>query len=89
MAQDFGNGVSRTLSALQRQFQLVVWQAGKPPLDSELNLAQQADWERLANVVRAEMPSGWIIDPFNSDRDFVTNENWSNWFKVEIGRAHV
>jgi len=82
MAQDFGNGVSRTLSALQRQFQLVVWQAGKPPLDSELNLAQQTEMERLANVVRSEMPSGWMSDPLNSDLDFVTDPDWSNWFKV-------
>ena len=82
MAQDFGNGVSRTLSALERQFQVVVWQSGKPPLDSELNLMMQADWERLSNTVRALLPSGWLIDPFNSDNDFVTNPNWSNWFKI-------
>ena len=82
MSQDFGNGVTRTLSAAERQFQVVVWQAGKPPLDSELNLIMQADWERLANKVRSEMSSGWLLDPFGSDRDFLTNELWSNWFKV-------
>ena len=43
MAEDFGNGVTRTLSALERQFQIVVWQAGKPPLEAELNLMMQAD----------------------------------------------
>lgn len=82
MAQDFGNGVTRTLSASGRQFQVVVWQTGKPPLDSELNLVMQADWERVANVVRSQMPSGWLLDPFNSDSDFVTNEAWANFFKI-------
>ena len=82
MAQDFGTGVSRTLSAIERQFQVVVWQDGKPPLDSELNLMMQADWERVANVVRSQMHSGWLIDPFSSDKDFITDPSWSNFLKV-------
>lgn len=81
MAQDFGNGVSRTLSAQNRQFQVVVWQANKPPLDSELNLVAQVDWERQAEQVRSKMHSGFIVDPMQSDKDFQTNINWSNWFK--------
>ena len=82
MAQDFGNGVSRTLSALQRQFQLVVWQASKPPLDSELNLMSQVDMERLANVVRAEMHSGFLLDPVDALSDYGFSSNWSNFFKL-------
>ena len=82
MAQDFGNGVSRTLSALQRQFQSVVWQASKPPLDSELNLMSQVEWERVSNIVRSQMHSGFLLDPMSADMDFVTNEQWSNWFKM-------
>lgn len=85
MSEDFGNGVSRTLSAAQRQFQQVVWQAYKPPLDSELNLGQQIDTEKLANLIRAEMHSGFLLDPFAADRDFLTSDAWSNWFK--FGRA--
>jgi hypothetical protein len=88
MAQDFGTGVTRTLSAIERQFQVVVWQAGKPPLDSELNLMMQADWERVSNVVRAQMHSGWLTDPFASDKDFITEENWANWFKVGRPQAN-
>jgi hypothetical protein len=80
MAQDFGNGVSRTLSALERQFQGVVWQASKPPLDSELNLMSQVDMDRMANIVRSQMHSGFLSDPMSSDADFVTNAAWSNWF---------
>jgi hypothetical protein len=87
MAQDFGPGVSRTLSARDRQFQVVVWQPGKPPLDSELNLMMQADWERHAEEVRSSMPSGWLLDPFNADQDFKTQKNWANFFEVGGGTA--
>ena len=80
MAQDFGNGVSRTLSASNRQFQVVVWQASKPPLDSELNLMAQVAWERAANEVRANMHSGFLLDPVRSSSDYMTNPLWSNWF---------
>ena len=82
MAQDYGNGVSRTLSADARQFEVVVWQSGKPPLDSELNLIGQASWERAANAVRSQMHSGFLLDPFQADQDFVTNMLWSNFFKL-------
>ena len=81
MAQDFGNGVSRTLSAKNRQFQVVVWQANKPPLDSELNLIAQVDWERHAEQIRSQMHSGFLLDPMQSDEDFQVDPNWSNWFK--------
>jgi hypothetical protein len=80
MAQDFGNGVSRTLSALQRQFQTVVWQASKPPLDSELNLMSQMEMNRMAEAVRSQMHSGFLLDPMRADADFVTETRWSNWF---------
>jgi hypothetical protein len=82
MADDFGNGVSRTLSALQRQFQQVVWQASKPPLDSELNLVGQIELEQLADVVRSQMHSGVLADPLQADGDFVCNVNWGNWLKL-------
>lgn len=82
MAESWGTGVSRTLSAIERQFQAVIWQDGKPPLDSELNLMAQIDWERLANYVRSQMPSGWLIDPMRADDDYLTNKKWSNLFKL-------
>lgn len=82
MAQDFGTGVSRTLSALRRQFEVVVWQQNKPPLDSELNLMGQVDWERVAEVVRSSMHSGFLADAVVADTDFVTNSSWSNFFNL-------
>lgn len=78
--QDFGNGVSRTLSAAARQFEVVVWQADKPPLDSELNLMAQVDMERVANAVRASMHSGFIADPLVADTDFVVSPAHVNRF---------
>ena len=82
MAQDFGSGVSRTLSAAERQFLQTVWQASKPPLDSELNLVAQISSEALRDAVRSEMHSGFFTDPMLAEADFVTNSAWSNWFKL-------
>ena len=84
MAQDFGNGVSRTLSAAGRQYQIVVWQASKPPLDSELNLIAQVDWERAAETIRAQAHSGFLLDPMVASTDFVTNPSWSNYFQLGL-----
>lgn len=80
MALDLGTGVSRTLSAADRQFQLVVWQYNKPPLDSELNLMGSVDLEAEANSIRSVMHSGWLLDPFHSDADYVCDQYNSNWF---------
>lgn len=87
MAKDFGSGVSRTLSALQRQFQTVIWQAGKPPLDSELNLMGQVDLERAAQIVRSNAHSGFFLDPMSATEDFSVNEAWSNFFKLGLQHA--
>ena len=82
MAQDFGNGVSRTLSAADRQYQVVIWRANKPPLDSELALMTQLDWERAAETIRAQAHSGFLLDPMAAETDFQTDEDWSNWFRL-------
>jgi len=80
MAEDLGNGVSRTLSAAERQFQFVVWQADKPPLDSELNLVGQVSSEKLSNVLRSNTHSGFFNDPLGAEADFVTSSSLSNRF---------
>lgn len=81
MSLDFGSGVSRTLDAIKRQFSSVVWQAGKPPLDSEFNLGDQISWENLRQLVKALMPSGFVMDPTRSLDDFQFNPQWTNLFK--------
>ncbi len=81
MVDNFGPGVSRVLDPTASNIVQVVWQQGKPPLDSELNLLQQisAEWTRL-HVLRGT-PSGWYGDAINPQDSFVTNPNWSNWFQ--------
>lgn len=80
MAESLGTGVSRTLSALQRNFIGVKWQASKPPLDSELNLMGALDMERLGQSIRSQMHSGFLLDPTAAPSDFVTDPQWSNLF---------
>lgn len=82
MAQDFGNGVSRTLSAAERQFLQVVWLASTPPLDSDLNLSGQIDTEALQNYLRSNTHSGFFMDPLSTEKDYQVNPAWSNWFKL-------
>ena len=82
MPQDFGSGVSRTLTASDRQFSQVVWQFDKPPLDSELNLMGQIDSESVRESIRSCSHSGFLIDPSSAESDFVTSVEWSNWFRL-------
>lgn len=82
MSEDFGPGVSRTLSAYQRQFLQVIWQEQKPPLDSELNLGAQVSQELLETLSRSSMHSGFLIDPMKSVEDFITSKSYSNRFKL-------
>ena len=82
MAEKLGTGVSRTLSALSRNFGQVVWQKGKPPLDSELNLMSQIDMERAQELIRSQVHSGFFLDPTQASLDFNTNKNWSNFFSI-------
>lgn len=79
MSEKLGNGVSRTLSALGRNFSQVVWQKGKPPLDSELNLMSQIETEKMQELMRSQVHSGFFLDPTLALSDFITKENWSNF----------
>jgi hypothetical protein len=81
MTDNFGPNVSRVLSPSQASFKTVIWQQGRPPLDSELSLAQQiaAEWDRL--YVLANTPSGWLDDAINPQDSYSTSPSYSNWFK--------
>ena len=52
--------VSRTLQSRNRYWTNVVWRAAKPALDSEWNLINDMDLERVAHLVRSTTPSGWL-----------------------------
>ena len=75
-----GPGVTRFLSAAAQQFTAVVWQADKPPLDSELNLMSFADQEALAQVVRSQVHSGFFLDPTRCEADYQTDALNANQF---------
>ena len=81
MSDNFGTGVSRVLDPKQSGFSQVLWQQGKPPLDSELNLMQQLDSDWRQQIVTRNTPSGWLGNETNPSKDFITNPNWSNWFQ--------
>lgn len=80
MAINFGSGVSRVLENFTYQFSNVIWQVGKPPLDSELNYMGQLSWDNLTNHIREQIPSGFFIDPTSADNDYVTKSTYSNQF---------
>lgn len=62
---DYGAGVSRTLPTSNRAFSTVVWQQGKPPLDSELNLQFDISEYDRQELVRAHVHSGFVnCQPF-------------------------
>jgi hypothetical protein len=82
--ENWGPGVSRTLSALARSFTAVVWQDAKPPLDSELNLIAQVDWENLREAVRSQVHSGFFVDPTRAREDFATDPLWTNQFEIGV-----
>lgn len=54
------NTVSRGLSAGDRAFLNIVAESGKPVLDSEMNLRQQAAWMEDFLLRRWQTPSGWL-----------------------------
>ena len=89
MADDFKTTVSRTLDTTSRQYTNVVWQAGKPPLDSELNLVGQLATDNLSKTVSATANSGILMNPRTADRDFKFNPLWSNFLKIKPLKALI
>lgn len=81
MGNNYGPGVSRVLPPQQRQFLDVIWQQGKPPLDSELNLLQDMASNASQIVVLRGVPSGWLGNGQNDLAAFITNPQWSNWWR--------
>jgi len=80
MALSFGPGVSRTLDPVARAFQNVVFQKGKPPLDSEFNLQDSIHDEQMRQQIAAMMPSGFVFDPTRPNEYYGFNKQNSNQF---------
>lgn len=58
-----GSSVSRYLSPGERAFEEVVYQSGKPPLDSEFNLEPDIVGEARSILLNATTTSGWLRGP--------------------------
>ena len=81
MAFNLGPGVSRVLSPEGTEYLEVIWQEGRPPLDSELNFLQALAASTSRRIVLRGAPSGWLDNETNTSHSFITNPAWSNWFK--------
>jgi hypothetical protein len=81
MTDNFGTGVSRVLDPQQTGYLNVIFQEGKPPLDAEVSLGGQIATENTRQLALRGTPSGWYGDAVNPQDSFVTNVNWSNWFR--------
>jgi photosystem II stability/assembly factor-like uncharacterized protein len=82
MATDLGHGVSTVYDNDGYNYDLVVFQKGKPPLDAELNLAQE-----LQNLIGRRnlnsLPSGWITTyPFHANKSL--GANYPNKFFTQV-----
>lgn len=75
-----GSGVTRYITDKDRQYAAVVFQASKPPLDSELNLISLMELESRADEIRSRIPSGWLMNELSPKTDFYTNPTNSNQF---------
>lgn len=84
---NFGPGVSRVLDPVATQYDTVIWQADRPPLDSELNLLQQLAFQGLAQKSKLDTPSGWLSNTTNPSDVFQTDWAWSNYFRFGRQRA--
>ena len=73
-----GSGVSRYIDGRDKQLGAVVYQANKPPLDSELNLISLAEMEARAEAIRSVMASGWLMDEADTKADYFTDPSYSN-----------
>jgi len=77
MAENLGSDVSYVSESEGYNYDMVVFQEQKPPLDSELNLAQEL--KRIAGQRRLDtLPSGWL-----TLRPFYTSSSLSNSFYTQ------
>lgn len=81
MSNNLGPGPSRVLDPAGTEYVEVIWQAGRPPLDSELNLLQELAINASRRVVMRGVPSGWLLNETSLAADFQTDPTWSNWLR--------
>ena len=81
MTDNLGPGVSRVLEAEGTAYEDVVFQAGRPPCDSEFILQADIATTAVRSAALRGMPSGFLGNETNTQADFLTSASWSNFFK--------
>lgn len=71
--KNYGAGVSGYLDPEDRAWESTIYQAGKPVLDSELNLVQDIEQGADLGWRRRAHPSGWLSDDFLGTSDAVSS----------------
>jgi hypothetical protein len=95
MPKNFGTPpVSGYLDPVGRAWETVVFEAGKPVLDRELNLGQDIDVDAAQEALRQLMPSGWLAsDPLTATNPvsaiFSASSAPVNWIQIPALVAHV
>jgi hypothetical protein len=87
MADNLGPGVSRVLDPTEAQYGLVVFQMGKPPTDCGFDTQGQIVQTWQQNGILSGMPSGFLGNETNPIYDYITNPQWSNFFRFGSERA--
>lgn len=93
MSKNLGPIVSGYNVPEGRAWETVVFQAGKPVLDRELNLSQELDGGAAQAALRRTMPSGWLSDDFlntsSATSGIFTAISVANTIEIPRSRAHV
>src|SRR5262245_56032630 len=87
MAKNYGTGVSRVLDPSQTQITNVIFQQGKPMLDSEYTLLSDIAQEARQAIVAQGTPSGWLGSGIQDLDSYATSPAWSNWFRFGQQRS--
>jgi hypothetical protein len=78
MSDNFGSGQNRVLNVDNRSLDNIVFQYKRPPLTSEWNLINQIGNEKIQNITKVMLPSGWLsvedIKQDVSENDIQTGE---------------
>jgi hypothetical protein len=80
MSEYYGKGVGRHLSSQDRNYTSVVFQKQKPPIAEEFNLLTETMEKARQELLRANIPSGFVSNPFNPKSDYVFDSQASNLF---------
>jgi hypothetical protein len=90
--KNYGPATSGYRDPEGRAWETTVFEAGKPVLDVELNLSQDAEQEAVSKLARKTFPSGWLSDAFlNSSQPsvFAAVVNTANVLSLNALSAYV